>query len=72
MSKSIIYPVNVVPNLEELAEIMFCNIGSFPTTYLGLPLGASHKAVEIWNVVIEKFEKDWHPGNNSTFLLEAE
>ncbi|WMV19114.1 hypothetical protein MTR67_012499 [Solanum verrucosum] len=39
MSKSIIYLVNEVPNLENLADIMCCSIGSFPTTYLGLPLG---------------------------------
>lgn len=57
MLKSIIYPVNSVPNLEELAEVMCCKVGSFPTTYLGLPLGARYKALGIWNGVIEKFEK---------------
>ncbi|XP_070005201.1 uncharacterized protein [Nicotiana sylvestris] len=30
--KSTIYPVNTVPNMEELAELMGCNVGSFPTT----------------------------------------
>uniref|UniRef100_A0A0V0HH19 Putative ovule protein n=1 Tax=Solanum chacoense TaxID=4108 RepID=A0A0V0HH19_SOLCH len=34
MSKSIIYLVNEVPNLENFADIMCCSIGSFPTTYL--------------------------------------
>lgn len=34
MLKDIIYPVNVIHNLEELAEIMGCKTGSFPTTYL--------------------------------------
>jgi len=57
MSKSMIYPVNSVQNLVELAGIMCCNIGSFPTTYLGLPLGANFKANEIWSGIIEKFEK---------------
>ncbi|XP_070039541.1 uncharacterized protein [Nicotiana tomentosiformis] len=38
-------------------ELMSCDIGSFPTTYLGLPLGAKHKSVEAWNAVIEKVEK---------------
>ncbi|XP_009789469.1 uncharacterized protein [Nicotiana sylvestris] len=47
MVKSMIYPVNVVPNLDELADIMSCDIGSFPTTYLGLPLGAKHKSVKM-------------------------
>ncbi|WMV25457.1 hypothetical protein MTR67_018842 [Solanum verrucosum] len=57
MQKSTIYPVNEVLNLEELADIMGCNIGSFPSTYLGIPLGAQHKSTEIWTGVIEKFEK---------------
>nr|XP_016481281.1 PREDICTED: uncharacterized protein LOC107802323 [Nicotiana tabacum] len=70
MSKSIIYLVNVVPELEELADIIYCNIGSFPTSYLGLPLGASRRSTEIWNAVIEKFEKRrsflWE-GNSSSY-----
>jgi len=57
MSKSIIYPVNEVPNLENLANIMCCSIGSFPTTYLGLPLGASYKSVGAWSGIVEKFER---------------
>nr|XP_009759435.1 PREDICTED: uncharacterized protein LOC104211974 [Nicotiana sylvestris] len=57
MSQSIIFLVNVVPELEEFADIIYCNIGSFPTSYLGLPLGASQRSTEIWNVVVEKFEK---------------
>ncbi|KAL3368494.1 hypothetical protein AABB24_009384 [Solanum stoloniferum] len=39
MLKNIIYLVDEVSNLEELADILSCKIGSFPTTYLGLPLG---------------------------------
>lgn len=57
MINSVIYPVNVVPNLEELAGMIGCSIGSFPTSYLGLPQGAKHKATTIWNGVIEKFDK---------------
>lgn len=40
MLKSKNYPVNEVPNLEVLAEILSCKTDSLPTTYLGLPLGA--------------------------------
>ncbi|XP_055836405.1 uncharacterized protein LOC129905041 [Solanum dulcamara] len=46
-----------VANLEELAGILSCKTGSLPTTYLGLPLGASFKSSGIWNGVIEKMEK---------------
>nr|XP_016486391.1 PREDICTED: uncharacterized protein LOC107806694 [Nicotiana tabacum] len=55
--KSIIYPVNQVSNIEELAGIIGCSIGSLPTTYLGLPLGAKFKSCDIWNGVVENFEK---------------
>lgn len=55
--KSTIYPVNEVSNLEELANTLGCNIGSFLSTYLGLPLGAKYKSIGIWNGIIEKFEK---------------
>lgn len=47
----------LLPNLDELAVIMCCGIGSFPTTYLGLPLGAKYKSAVAWNGVIEKVEK---------------
>lgn len=55
MYKSIIYPIKVVLGLEDLAEIMCCNIGSFPTTYLGLPLATRQKSTV--NGIIENFEK---------------
>lgn len=57
MSKSIIQPVNEVPDLENLADIMCCSIGSFPTNYLGLLLGASYKLVGAWSVIVEKLER---------------
>lgn len=38
MVKSNIYPANEVPEVEELATTMGCDIGSFPTKCLGLPL----------------------------------
>ncbi|XP_070015961.1 uncharacterized protein [Nicotiana sylvestris] len=43
MLKSVIYPVNEVHNMEELAGILGCSIGTFPTTYKGLPLGGKFK-----------------------------
>ncbi|KAF3651267.1 putative transcription repressor MYB6-like [Capsicum annuum] len=49
--------VNEVENMDELAGIRGCGIVSFPTTYLGLPLGAKYKAAEVWNGVIEMVEK---------------
>lgn len=36
---------------------MCCKVGTFPTSYLGLPLGARYKSLNIWDGVIEKFER---------------
>lgn len=33
-----------------------CAVGSLPTIYLGLPLGARHHSIAIWRPVIERFE----------------
>ncbi|WMV37869.1 hypothetical protein MTR67_031254 [Solanum verrucosum] len=37
--------------------ILGCVVGSLPTTYLGLTLGAKSKALQIWSGVIERSEK---------------
>ncbi|OIT36177.1 hypothetical protein A4A49_16669 [Nicotiana attenuata] len=70
--KSIIYPVNNVLNIEDLAEIMGCSIGTLPSTYLGLPLGAKFKSCEIWNGVVENFRRGWLPGSCNTYLWGEE
>ena len=44
LNKSEIILVRSIDNVVELALELRCGIGSFPTSYLGLPLGASHKA----------------------------
>ena len=57
LNKSEILPIGPVANLEELASELGCKIGSLPTTYLGLPLGAKHKAQSVWDSVEERFRK---------------
>ena len=44
-----------VDDVERLGFELGCNIGSLPTEYLGLPLGAKHKAVRVWDGVEERF-----------------
>jgi hypothetical protein len=34
-----------VEDVEGLAQLLGCRVGSLPMTYLGLPLGASYKSV---------------------------
>jgi hypothetical protein len=50
-------PIGEVDDVESLAHIMGCRIGSLPMTYLSMPLGASFKSFSIWNGVIEKVEQ---------------
>lgn len=57
MSKSIIYPVNGVSDLDDMADIMCFPTSSFPTTYLSMPLGARNRSTQVWNVIVEKFDR---------------
>lgn len=51
------YPVNEVTNMNCLAAILSGEIGTLPTTYLGMLLGGNSNSVDIWNGVLEKCEK---------------
>ena len=44
-------------NMDELAAKLRCRVGSLPTTYLGLPLGAAHKLMAVWEGVEERLRK---------------
>ena len=54
LSKSALLPVGSVENPESLALELGCKIGSLPTTYLGLPLGAKHNSMKVWDGIEEK------------------
>ena len=47
LEKSSLLPVGKVDDVEGLAFELGCNIGSLPTEYLGLPLGAKHKKARV-------------------------
>ena len=57
VAKSEIVPIREVNNMQALAELLGCWIGALPMTYLGMPLGASHKSPSIWNPILEKIEQ---------------
>ena len=57
LSKSEIIPVGRVDNVEMLASELACGVGSLPTTYLGLPLRATHRAMGVWDTIEERFRK---------------
>ena len=43
--------------LEDVASVMRCRVGKLPTSYLGLPLGATFKSPRVWDAVEERFKK---------------
>ena len=57
LNKSEVIPIGIVDNVEELASKLGCKVGSLPTPYLGLPLGAKHKAIGVWDSIEERFRK---------------
>ena len=54
LDKSEIIPVGMVENLEVLALELGCKVGELPSSCLGLPLGALHNSVAVWDGV-ERF-----------------
>ncbi|RVX20582.1 putative ribonuclease H protein [Vitis vinifera] len=57
LSKTEAIPVGEGFPMETLASVLGCKIGSLPTSYLGLPLGAPYKSTRVWDVVEERFRK---------------
>jgi hypothetical protein len=57
MTQSEMVPVGEVQNISVLADSLCCNIGDLPLSYLGMPLGASFKAVTVWNPILEKLDR---------------
>ena len=49
MDKSEIILVGRTKNLEVLALELGCKVGKLQSLYLGLPLGALHKSVAVWD-----------------------
>ncbi|XP_034697243.1 uncharacterized protein LOC117923106 [Vitis riparia] len=57
LEKSELIPVGRVESMDDLAEEFGCSMGSLPTTYLGMPLGAPFKSVTVWDGVEELQKK---------------
>ena len=57
LSKSALLLVGSDENPENLAQELGCKVGSLPTTYMGLPLGAKHNSTRVWDGVEGKFRK---------------
>ncbi|RVW89154.1 hypothetical protein CK203_040262 [Vitis vinifera] len=46
-----------VEDIDEMAVELGCRVGSLPSVYLGLPLGAHHKASSMWDGVEERMRR---------------
>ena len=57
LDKSKLLSVGEVDNVDVLAAELGYLIGSLSSTYLGLPLGASHKSVRVWDSIEERMCK---------------
>ena len=47
LHKSDLIPGGVVLNFEDLARVLGCKVGSLPSCYLDLPLGAAFKSSQV-------------------------
>ena len=56
-TESEMVPIGEVNDVHALAEILGCRVDALLMTYLGMPLGASHKSPSIWNPILEKIER---------------
>jgi hypothetical protein len=57
MSKSKMVLVGEVENILHLTDILCCRVCTLPLTYLGMPLGASFKALAVWTPILEKIQR---------------
>ena len=57
LGKSEIFLIGGKENVEALTVKLGCKVGALPTTYLGLPLGAPHKSIRIWDPIEERFRR---------------
>jgi len=51
LAQSVLIPIGKVPDLHHLAQFFDCRVDSLPSTYLGLPLGASYKCKTVWEPI---------------------
>ena len=57
LDKSELILVGGVENIEALVAELGCKVGSLPSSYLGLPLGAPHRSMAVWAGVEKRFRK---------------
>ncbi|RVW43589.1 LINE-1 reverse transcriptase-like [Vitis vinifera] len=57
LAKSELIPIGEVKEIEEMTMELGCKVRTLPSVYLGLPLGAHHKAISMWDGVEERMRR---------------
>lgn len=57
LDKSKLIPIGEISNIEHLASVLGCKVGSLPSTYWGLPLGVPFKSIHAGDAVEERFQR---------------
>ena len=57
IGKSEIVLIGEVGNIDALATILCCGVGSLPLKYLGMSLGTPYKTTSMRNPILERMEK---------------
>ena len=55
--KNEMVPIGEADDVQALADILGCRVGTLPMSYHDMPLGASHNSLSIWNPILEKIER---------------
>ena len=71
LEKSEFYPIGRVVDMEALATVLGSKVGSLPTTYLGLLLGARYNSMGAW-MERSASERGWPYGRDNKSLREEE
>ena len=56
-AKSEIIPVGIIANMDSLSMKLGCKVGSLPSSYMRLSLGAPHNCVNVWDSIEERFRR---------------
>ena len=57
LNKNEIIPIGIIVDMEALTLELGCKVGSLPSSYLGLPLGAPYNCVNVWDSIEERFKR---------------
>ena len=72
LDKSELIPMGEVSNIEDLTRVVGCKVGSLPSTYLDLHLGASFKSLQMWDAMDERFQNGLLCVRGNTYQKEGD